>query len=260
MMKSFQKRFASPKIYMYIMATFFSNSTSLGDLGFTTNKFVPVSPSPTYRDSPETSLSYNQPQVEENDQTCVLTIIYELLLNGGVNVSARLRDLEGLIKTEAESNNCYAMCAITLVEAYNINYDVLNDFCRSRYGQRSLNRRMSNQEYIAINQIERVLDRLGFTLDLKPKTKELLTVKEQDSLLNMVKTKCNELISIYEKNEDNENKNIYIELRDKIQRRQDLQKNVDQIQQKIQQNFARMSRRGGKKKIGKHRKTKKRKN
>jgi hypothetical protein len=117
---------------------------------------------------------------------------------------------------------------------------------------------MSNQESMAINQIERLLDRLGFTLDLK--AKPILSMKEQDKMLDTVKIKCNELISIYEQSEDNEHKQIYITLRDKIQFHQDQQKKADKTQQQIQQNFARMSRRGGKKKMGKHRKSKRRKN
>jgi len=238
------------------MATYLSNSDSLGN--FMKNEYVPVSPSPTFRESPESSLSYNQQQVEESDQNCILTIIYELLLNGNVNLSGS-RDFQSVIKTEAQSNNnCYATCAITLVEAYNIDYDVLHDFCRSRFEQRSINRRMSSQKSSAINQIERLLDILGFTIDLVPI--KIRSVKEQEQMLNNVKTNCDTLIRIYEQNHDNEHKQKYTALRDKIQRRQDQQKDTDQIQKKIQENFIQMSRKGGKKKMGKHRKTKRSKN
>lgn len=218
------------------------------------NEHVPVSPSPTSTDSSERSLSYN-PQLEEN---CILTIIYGLFLDGNIIFKNDASELKTIIEQQAESNNCYAKCAVTLIEAYNIDYNVLDKFCKSKYYQGSLNRRMSNQESMAINQIERLLDRLGFTLDLK--AKPILSMKEQDKMLDTVKIKCNELISIYEQSEDNEHKQIYITLRDKIQFLQDQQKKADKTQQQIQQNFARMSRRGGKKKMGKRRKTKKKKN
>jgi hypothetical protein len=67
------------------MATLFSNMRrNLEDLDYTKNEYVPVSPSPTSRDSEESSLSYNQTQVEENDPNCILTIIYGLFLDGNI--------------------------------------------------------------------------------------------------------------------------------------------------------------------------------
>jgi hypothetical protein len=190
-----------------------------------------------------------------NDNDCIQQVVYDLLLDGNVQFKNN-SPLEGVIKDAIENNNCYAKCAITLIESYRLDYTQLDQFCKVRYSETSLDRRTNNSYYNTVSQIERILDRLGFTFDLV--SKPTISLMEQEKMLNTVKLKCDELVK-----NGVVDKEKYAILRDKIQRRQDQQKAADEIQQKFQQNSARMSRSlrpghgGGKKKTRKRRKTRK---
>lgn len=175
--------------------------------------------------------------MEQTDIECIQTIIYQLLLDGKINFGSGYTNLEQNI---SGMNNCYAKCAVILIDAYKLNYVELERFCKQKYSDSSLNRRTNNQDTNTISQIHRILDRLGFTFDLVPKP--LISEKEQEALLNTVKLKCNELIS------DNIDIEKYTALRDKIQRRQDQQKELKELNRQINANLSRMSRRGGKRK------------
>jgi hypothetical protein len=175
--------------------------------------------------------------MEQTDIECIQTIIYQLLLDGKISFGGVYTNLEENIST---MNNCYAKCAVTLIDAYNLNYAELERFCKKRYSDSSLVRRSNNEDTNTISQIQRILDRLGFTFDLH--AKPIISQKTQEALLNTVKLKCNELIS------DNIDIEKYTVLRDKIQRRQDQQKELKELNRQINANLSRMSRRGGKRK------------
>lgn len=188
---------------------------------------------------------------EQTDIECIQTIIYQLLLDGKINFGSGYTNLKQNI---LGMNNCYAKCAVTLIDAYKLDYVELELFCKRRYNDSSLIRRTNNQDTNTISQIERILDRLGITFDLVPKP--LISEKDQETLLNTVKLKCDELIS------NNIDIEKYTVLRDKIERRQKQKIYAEEIQSRINDNLRKMSRRlpgGGKKKTRKRRKTKSKK-
>ena len=188
-----------------------------------------------------------------NDNDCIQQVVYDLLLDGNVQFKNN-SPLKDVITGEIENNNCYAKCAITLIESYRLDYTQLDQFCKVRYSETSLDRRTNNGYYNTVSQIERILDRLGFTFDLV--SKPTISLMEQEKMLNTVKLKCDELVK-----NGVVDKEKYAALRDKIQRRQDQQKEAGKIQQQFQQISAQMSRSlrpgGGKKKTRKRRKTRK---